>query len=1180
MRKLFFFVFFVGISGFCIAQQQIRQYEYWFDDNYAGKASLAITPESLFNLATSIPTDGLPVGLHTFHIHFRDYSGAWSSATNQFFIKTSGLFANRQITGYEYWFDNDNAHATNQTVTANDSLSLITSINANALPAGLHTFHIRFHDNSGVWSSTVNQFFIKVPDLFANKQITGYEYWFDNDNVHATNQTVTANDSLSLITSINANALPEGLHTFHIRFHENSGVWSSTVNQFFIKPTVNITENKITAYRYWPDGEFNKQVITAVDSVNPLEINNLLLPVNAVYKVTPNNYKFHPDPTMGITITYKTPALFHIQFKDIAGQWGATSTDSIDFRYTVDVACDTLQSEIPKIKQILQSDSIHFFMVNALIGDSLVFETDKSLIIDLLDPYGKKLKTLTSVSGDTTFGGVRAKLDGAYFALVHGFGNISGDYTITYTHIAKYAVLGYNPKRVGNEGTAFIVFQGNGFTENTQIALIKGDTAIVADSILNRDLGVLGAYFNFTGASVGKYNINVNFGDSVIIVVENGLEVEPAIPSEIEIEIIGPSSVRSGTTTNYTIRCTNTGNLQIENPIVVVAVDSDDPNFIVSSNTYLDENIRRDCDSVNFDIDILNFIKSPNLLGHNNRQCKKGMFLLHTIPAYGTVELVVTVKTTGNSSISAWQDQVTINELLDAIMQALDTTQIKPAQLRSSALINWNNDCVAKSINCLVSFTLGAWGCLIPLEQIAQTVCNTVAGQLSTAIWYLTGHEGFWPSLGMLVGGSLIGVGLVLGGTEASLIAIAILSGITTGYNCYNAIVECNKPQFSPQIDITSVTSYDPNDKVGYRSPSGSRYFNADKNNFTYVINFENMATATAPAQEVVVADTLDENYFDIHSFKAGYIKIGSKIVPAPYDVQNHTWEVDMRPAMDLRTKVELTYDNSTGIAQWHFITIDPETDSIPIDPLVGFLPPNDSLGSGEGTVSFSIDLKDSIENGASINNCASIVFDYNDPILTPIWSNTKDIIAPVSTMSQPVIVSDSVAAISWQAEDNIGGSGVYVYNVFVKKAGEEYHSLLNYTTLNTFEFKYEKDIEYSFYVTATDSAGNEEEKTNIPDIILLVNSVGIVHDIPQNTIMTVYPNPSQEGAGVCVAFNFPENLLKTGQLVITTLNGSIIKTIPLSEKEMMVNDLTADTFIFTLRIGNEKIVSQKVVIK
>jgi len=29
-----------------------------------------------------------------------------------------------------------------------------------------------------------------------------------------------------------------------------------------------------------------------------------------------------------------------------------------------------------------------------------------------------------------------------------------------------------------------------------------------------------------------------------------------------------------------------------------------------------------------------------------------------------------------------------------------------------------------------------------------------------------------------------------------------------------------------------------------------------------------------------------------------------------------------------------------------------------------------------------------------------------------------------------------------------------------------------------------------------------------------------------------------------------------------------------------MVNDLTADTFIFTLRIGNEKIVSQKVVIK
>ena len=302
MRKLFFFVFFVGISGFCIAQQQIKQYEYWFDDNYAGKASLAITPESLFNLVTSIPTDGLSVGLHTFHIHFRDYSGAWSSATNQFFIKTPGLFANRQITGYEYWFDNDNAHATNQTVTANNNLSLITSINANALPSGLHTFHIRFHENSGVWSSAVNQFFIKTPGLFANRQITGYEYWFDNDNAHATNQTVTANNNLSLITSINANALPSGLHTFHIRFHENSGVWSSAVNQFFIKTPGLFANRQITGYEYWFDNDnahATNQTVTANNTISLIaSINANALPAG-----------LHT---------------FHIRFHENSGVWSST----------------------------------------------------------------------------------------------------------------------------------------------------------------------------------------------------------------------------------------------------------------------------------------------------------------------------------------------------------------------------------------------------------------------------------------------------------------------------------------------------------------------------------------------------------------------------------------------------------------------------------------------------------------------------------------------------------------------------------------------------------------------------------------------------------------------------------------------------------------------------------------
>jgi len=84
---------------------------------------------------------------------------------------------------------------------------------------------------------------------------------------------------------------------------------------------------------------------------------------------------------------------------------------------------------------------------------------------------------------------------------------------------------------------------------------------------------------------------------------------------------------------------------------------------------------------------------------------------------------------------------------------------------------------------------------------------------------------------------------------------------------------DCLKPPTNHDVD--NVGSFDPNDKYGYRSPSGSKYFNEDETNFTYVIEFENKETATAAAQEVFVTDTLDSNVFDIESFKAGSIKIG-----------------------------------------------------------------------------------------------------------------------------------------------------------------------------------------------------------------------------------------------------------------------------------------------------------------
>src|ERR1035437_9541228 len=100
MKKLYFIGLLVGLSVCSFAQKQIKQYEYWFDDNYQTKTANGITPSTSYVFNESVSTIGIPEGLHTFRIRFFDDSNVWSTTTNQFFVKTP-TGSNNQIVKYE-----------------------------------------------------------------------------------------------------------------------------------------------------------------------------------------------------------------------------------------------------------------------------------------------------------------------------------------------------------------------------------------------------------------------------------------------------------------------------------------------------------------------------------------------------------------------------------------------------------------------------------------------------------------------------------------------------------------------------------------------------------------------------------------------------------------------------------------------------------------------------------------------------------------------------------------------------------------------------------------------------------------------------------------------------------------------------------------------------------------------
>jgi hypothetical protein len=67
----------------------------------------------------------------------------------------------------------------------------------------------------------------------------------------------------------------------------------------------------------------------------------------------------------------------------------------------------------------------------------------------------------------------------------------------------------------------------------------------------------------------------------------------------------------------------------------------------------------------------------------------------------------------------------------------------------------------------------------------------------------------------------------------------------------------------------------------------------------------------------------------------------------------------------------------------------------MPLEGGIGFLPPNNEQGDGEGHVIFSIDLKKDLEPGSEVRNQARIVFDANEAIDTNVTVHLMSVPPP-----------------------------------------------------------------------------------------------------------------------------------------------------------------------------------------
>lgn len=387
MKKLRLIIICVLITTALQAQNKVDYYEYWFDANYTGKISTNITPVQYFQLNTTVPTTGLSEGLHTVHFRFRDQNAKFSSVTSSFFLKQGSTTAlSNSMSNFEYWFDNNYGAKVSGSLPNNQYVDYSDLLSTTGLSNGLHTFHIRFQDETGKWSSVLSQFFLKqgTGSGSVTPELVEYEYWFDTDYASAQSVPMSGNQYENVASNINALALSNGLHTLHVRFKDSQGKWSSVLSQFFLKQeySTSITP-QLMEYEYWFDGDYASKVNIALSGnqyetiLSDLDASVLSVGLHTLHirfkdasskwssvlssffiknnitsvlnnEIIAYRYWFDENDAAMVTETVLTPSQYvnvtdaismvtipkgthtiHFQFKDAQGMWSSVTNDTI-----------------------------------------------------------------------------------------------------------------------------------------------------------------------------------------------------------------------------------------------------------------------------------------------------------------------------------------------------------------------------------------------------------------------------------------------------------------------------------------------------------------------------------------------------------------------------------------------------------------------------------------------------------------------------------------------------------------------------------------------------------------------------------------------------------------------------------------------------------------------------------
>lgn len=984
------------------------------------------------------------------------------------------------ITSAEYFFDNDPGHGLGISVnipTPDDSVSISAAVDAAALGVGFHRLAFRFRDAAGQWSMAAGRTLYVYDGLpgggeLLSPPVTAGEYFFDVDPGPGagTAFTATPGDSTTTAFALDTDPLPVGFHTLNMRFKDASGHWGLSVGRlFYLFDTALIAPAApLVAAEYFFDTDPGTGNATAISIGSPQDSISVTPLIDASSLPLGDHFMF-------------------IRVKDQSGVW--SMVESRNFR-----VCETY-GPLAEFTPIVSGTSVSFQNASTFATN---YEWD----------FGDGSASVLQYP-------VHAYPAGAYSPTL-----VANNTCGTDTAFAAIEVLGLNafwPHSGGNTGFVTVALHGYGFDTATVVKLVRAgfpDVGTVDDLIAVSDPSSATVTFDLNGVEEGEWSVVVQFVTTGVSATSTGaFIVEPGDSGyHLTASLIGSSVIRGSGT--YTLRIQNASNIDAELIPVEISLSDTLGSLVVLREllTYgwPDSLIDNNLNSITYSLD--------DSLTYQRFY----YFISPIVPAYTTVDipvrLTLPIGSVGSVSVVLGDpmdlDPIVIQELVDQLMLAQSTSGLLSNEFRENCQISEQPRRLMKNLN--LGLALAAVGvALIPGGQVAALALGSAAIAGNIADWSLdmkvatrSGDITQVPSLFDTFNTFSFGISLpfAAGRTASKLAAREVIKstliertelGLSTSGNVGTAldiakqqaeaagtiisgVTGCPPPIPGEQyngnttnLPVSSVGSFDPNEKHGPVGLNGSAYHNG--RSVLYTIFYENVDSATAPAQFVTILDTLNAALFSLGSARLMAIGIADSLHAVPSDrVGNYFTDLNYSFFNDLFVRVNFTVDTTSGVMQCHLLSLDEETFEPITDPLGGFLPPNATPPMGEGFIVISVDLKDGIGSGTSVENQAAIIFDTNELIMTNTHTHITDFDRPVSAVD---VLSDSLNSntinVPWTSSDPT--SAVAYHNIYVKEQGSLWQVLSYQNAGSQTTFTGEWGKSYSFFSRAVDLAGNIE---------------------------------------------------------------------------------------------------------